>query len=82
MAVCVRRRGEKGFRRISWDEATTLVAERLRGTDPHRMAWYVTSRGLTNEAYYAHQKVARFLGTNHLREREPRPWEPKHASAS
>ena len=62
----VRHKGEKGFRRVSWDEATTLVAGRLRETDPHRLAWYMTSRGLTNEAYYAHQKVARFLGTNHV----------------
>jgi molybdopterin-dependent oxidoreductase alpha subunit len=62
----VRHRGEKGFRRISWDQAITLVAGRLRETDPHRIAWYVTSRGLTNEAYYAHQKVARFVGTNHV----------------
>ena len=38
----------------------------MRGTDPRRLAWYVTSRGLTNEAYYAHQKVARFIGTNHV----------------
>jgi molybdopterin-dependent oxidoreductase alpha subunit len=62
----VRRRGEKGFRHISWDEAIGLVAERLRAADPHRVAWYLTSRGLTNEAYYAHQKVARFIGTNHV----------------
>jgi len=62
----VRHRGEKGFRRISWEEATPLVADRLRETDPHRIAWYLTSRGLTNEAYYAHQKVARFIGTNHV----------------
>ena len=62
----VRHRGERGFQRISWNEATTLVADRLRQTDPQRVAWYVTSRGLTNEAYYAHQKVARFLGTNHV----------------
>src|SRR5690348_15265032 len=62
----IRRRGEKGFRRVSWDKALSAVAEGLRETDPHRMAWYITSRGLTNEAYYAHQKVARFLGTNHV----------------
>jgi molybdopterin-dependent oxidoreductase alpha subunit len=62
----VRRKGEKGFRRIAWDDAIKLAAERLRELDPHRVAWYVTSRGLTNEAYYAHQKVARFLGTNHI----------------
>ena len=62
----IRRKGEKGFRRVSWDEAITTVAEQLKGTDPHRLGWYITSRGLTNEAYYAHQKVARFIGTNHV----------------
>src|SRR5690349_8627277 len=62
----VRRLGEKGFRRISWDEATTVAAEQLRRVDPKRLGWYMTSRGLTNEAYYAHQKVARFIGTNHV----------------
>jgi molybdopterin-dependent oxidoreductase alpha subunit len=62
----IRRRGDRGFRRISWDEATSLIAQELRRIDPHRVAWYMTSRGLTNEAYYAHQKVARFIGTNHV----------------
>jgi len=62
----VRRRGEKGFQRVSWDEAIGLAADGLKATDPHRIAWYLTSRGLTNEAYYAHQKVARFFGTNHV----------------
>ena len=62
----VRRKGDAGFRRVSWDEAIGLIAEQVRGFDPQRIAWYVTSRGLTNEAYYAHQKVARFLGTNNV----------------
>ena len=62
----IRRKGDKGFRLASWDDAVSLIAERLRSLDPHRVAWYVTSRGLTNEAYYAHQKVARFIGTNHI----------------
>lgn len=62
----VRRRGDKGFQPISWDAATELIASKLRETDPKRIAWYMTSRGLTNEAYYAHQKVARFIGTNHV----------------
>src|SRR5690348_3293974 len=62
----VRRRGDKGFRRIGWDEALDVAARGLRETDPKRLAWFVTSRGLTNEAYYAHQKVARFFGTNHV----------------
>jgi len=62
----IRRKGDIGFRRISWDEAITVIAERLQRIDPQRIAWYLTSRGLTNEAYYAHQKVARFIGTNHI----------------
>jgi molybdopterin-dependent oxidoreductase alpha subunit len=62
----VRRRGERGFRRIAWEEAIALAADGLKATDPRRLAWYVTSRGLTNESYYAHQKVARFFGTNNV----------------
>jgi molybdopterin-dependent oxidoreductase alpha subunit len=62
----IRRRGDKGFRRISWEEALKIAAEGLRDTDPKRLAWFLTSRGLTNESYYAHQKVARFFGTNHV----------------
>lgn len=62
----LRQRGERGFRRISWEEALTRIADRLRQTDPHRLAFYLTSRGLTNEVYYVAQKVARFLGTNNV----------------
>ena len=35
-------------------------------TTPARAAFYLTSRGITNEVYYAAQKVARFIGTNHV----------------
>ncbi|WHZ22094.1 MAG: Putative formate dehydrogenase oxidoreductase protein [Nitrospira sp.] len=62
----VRHRGDQGFRRVSWEEAVCLIADRLHVTDPHRIGWFLTARGLTNEAYYAHQKVARFIGTNHV----------------
>jgi molybdopterin-dependent oxidoreductase alpha subunit len=62
----LRRRGDRGFRRIGWDEAISLAAARAAATDPKRMAFYLTSRGLTNEAYYTAQKVARFFGTNHV----------------
>ncbi len=62
----IRRKGDQGFRRVSWDEAISTVAAGLKAADPRRIAWYITSRGLTNEAYYAHQKVARFIGTNHV----------------
>ncbi|HEX9412813.1 MAG TPA: molybdopterin-dependent oxidoreductase, partial [Ktedonobacterales bacterium] len=62
----VRRNGEPGFTRVSWDDALDLVAQRIRRTPPERLAFYLTSRGLTNEVYYVAQKVARFLGTNHI----------------
>jgi molybdopterin-dependent oxidoreductase alpha subunit len=62
----LRRKGETGFRRISWEEALALSAERLKTVDPQRIAFYLTSRGLTNESYYVAQKVARYLGTNNV----------------
>src|SRR5689334_23060445 len=52
------RRGERGFTRLSWDEAARAVAAGLASTDGERMGFFVTSRGLTNEAYYAIQKLA------------------------
>ena len=61
-----RRRGESGFRRVTWDEALALAAARIRESAPDRIGFYLTARGLTNEAYYAAQKVARFLGTNNI----------------
>ena len=57
-----RRRGEPGFRRVSWDEALGVLAGRLRATDPERVALYLTSRGITNETYYAAAKAARAIG--------------------
>ncbi|MGH2486361.1 MAG: molybdopterin-dependent oxidoreductase [Ktedonobacterales bacterium] len=62
----IRRKGEPGFRRVSWDEALDTVAAKLRATAPERMAFYLTSRGLTNEVYYVAQKAARFMGTNNV----------------
>jgi molybdopterin-dependent oxidoreductase alpha subunit len=62
----LRRKGEKGFSRISWDEAYEIAAEHIRRSTPDRLAFYLTSRGLTNEVYYAAQKAVRFLGTNNI----------------
>ncbi|MCI0523792.1 MAG: FdhF/YdeP family oxidoreductase [Acidobacteria bacterium] len=62
----LRRKGERGFARIAWDEALKIAASRAAKTDPQRMAFYLTSRGLTNESYYVAQKVARFFGTNNI----------------
>jgi molybdopterin-dependent oxidoreductase alpha subunit len=62
----VRRRGEGGFTRLAWDDALGRIARRIRASDPKRIAFYLTSRGLTNETYYVAQKVARYLGTNNI----------------
>ena len=62
----LRRQGERGFRVVAWDEALDRVADELRRVDPQRAAFFLTSRGITNEVYYAAQKAARFLGTNHV----------------
>jgi molybdopterin-dependent oxidoreductase alpha subunit len=62
----LRERGQKGFRRISWDDALNRTAGRIRASDPKRVAFFVTSRGVTNEVYYMAQKAARFIGTNHV----------------
>lgn len=62
----LRRRGERGFRVVSWEEALDLAARRLASADPNRVAFYLTSRGIPNETYYVAQKAARLLGTNHV----------------
>jgi molybdopterin-dependent oxidoreductase alpha subunit len=61
-----RRRGEPGFTRIGWDAALAEIGERLRGADPQRIACYMTSRGTSNEAYFAAQKAMRALGSPHI----------------
>ncbi len=62
----VRHHGDAGFTRVSWDDALALAGGAIRDSDPHRIAFFLTSRGITNEVYYVAQKVARFLGTNNI----------------
>lgn len=62
----LRERGARGFRRIGWDEATARIAARIHATTPQRIAFFLTSRGITNETYYVAQKTARRLGTNNV----------------
>jgi molybdopterin-dependent oxidoreductase alpha subunit len=62
----LRCKGDKGFRRITWDDALSRIGRRIRVADPKRLAFFVTSRGVTNEVYYVAQKVARFLRTNNI----------------
>jgi molybdopterin-dependent oxidoreductase alpha subunit len=61
-----RDRGDKGFRRISWEDALALAGKKIRAGDPDAFCLYLTSRGITNEVYYVGQKVARFLGSPHV----------------
>jgi molybdopterin-dependent oxidoreductase alpha subunit len=65
-APLVRRRGDPGFQEISWDEALDLAAERVAGTGPGRLGFYLTSRGMPNENYFAASKAVRALGTNSI----------------
>ncbi|MFC4100129.1 FdhF/YdeP family oxidoreductase [Paenibacillus xanthanilyticus] len=62
----IRRKGERAFSRISWDEALETIASKITAIDPKQLAFYLTARGITNESYYAAAKVARFLGTNNI----------------
>ncbi|MBD2498520.1 FdhF/YdeP family oxidoreductase [Nostoc sp. FACHB-280] len=62
----MRQRGEKGFRRISWDEALDFIAHRIRATTPDRLSFYITSRGTVNETYYVTQKAVRAMGSNNI----------------
>jgi molybdopterin-dependent oxidoreductase alpha subunit len=62
----LRRAGEPGFRVITWDEAIAVAAEHLRALQPERVGFYLTSRGITNEVYYAAQKAARLYGSPHI----------------
>jgi molybdopterin-dependent oxidoreductase alpha subunit len=62
----LRRKGERRFSRITWDEALDLAAAKVRAIDPKQLAFYLTARGITNETYYVAGKVARFLGTNNI----------------
>ncbi|HYZ93996.1 MAG TPA: FdhF/YdeP family oxidoreductase [Actinomycetota bacterium] len=62
----IRPAGDRGFKRASWEEALDLVASRIRATDPQRAAFYLTSRGMPNESYYAAAKAVRAIGTNSI----------------
>src|SRR5438128_4176902 len=61
----IRHRGDRGFRRISWDDALQFSARQIRATSPDRLAFFITSRGMTNESYYVANKVARVLLAHH-----------------
>ncbi len=62
----IRRKDDRGFSRIAWQEAFELICKTIHDTAPQHMGFFATSRGLTNEVYYVFQKLARALGTNNV----------------
>ncbi|MDQ3941179.1 MAG: FdhF/YdeP family oxidoreductase [Actinomycetota bacterium] len=62
----IRAKGDPGFTRISWDDALALIAERIVASRHDRLGFYLTSRGMTNENYYAVAKSVRAMGTNSI----------------
>ena len=62
----LRRRADSGFHRISWDEAFDRIVGQIQASRPERLGFYLTSRGMSNESYYAAQKAVRALGTNSI----------------
>jgi molybdopterin-dependent oxidoreductase alpha subunit len=62
----IRRRGDPGFLRISWEEAIDVTIKAIHDTPPHQMGFFATARGLTNEVFYVFQKLARVVGTNNV----------------
>lgn len=62
----IRRRGETGFRRITWEDALDHIATHLKETGAEHAGIYLTSRGMPNEGYYCVQKAARAMGCPHV----------------
>lgn len=62
----IRRKDDRGFHRMGWDEALDQIAARIADTTPDRIGFYLTGRGTVNETYYAAQKAVRAMGTNSI----------------
>lgn len=62
----IRRHGDKGFTAIGWDDAIDLIASQVQDLHPDETYYYLTSRGVPNETYYAVQKAVRAMGTNNI----------------
>lgn len=62
----VRHKGDAGFTPLSWDEALDLIAKQINVAGAESAGFYLTSRGMPNEAYYAAQKAVRGIGTNSI----------------
>jgi len=64
------RKGASGFERISWEEASTNIAEKIRATieehGPDSFAMYVSASEYIEEYYVYNKFVKGCLGTNNL----------------
>ncbi len=70
-------RRDGGLIPATWDEALDLVARRLRGADPTRVALLGGARLLNEDAYVASRVFRTVVGTNHLDHRvDARPESP------
>jgi molybdopterin-dependent oxidoreductase alpha subunit len=58
--------GATHYAPIAWDDAISLVANRLRALDDPTRAVFYTSGRASNEAAFVYQLLARRLGTNNL----------------
>lgn len=57
--------GDKRYRRISWDEALSRIAEAFKTAPPEETFWYASGR-FSNEAAFLMQLVARAYGTANI----------------
>jgi molybdopterin-dependent oxidoreductase alpha subunit len=62
----VLREGAEHYEPISWDDAFTLVAEKLNALDTPDEAVFYTSGRTSNEAAFLYQLLVRSYGTNNL----------------
>ena len=62
----IRRRGEAGFTRVTWEQALQEISRQILASSPDRLGFYLTSRGQPNETYFAAQKAVRVMGTNSI----------------
>ena len=82
----VYRPGDKGFSRVSWDDALNLIGDKLRDTAPQAPGMVRQLKGITNESYYTFTQG----GSRHGHEQcgsvrgwpPPRPWRASSAPSA
>lgn len=62
----IRWKNDRGFAPIAWPQAFEIICRVIHDTPPHELGFCAAPCGLTNEAYYVFQKLARALGTNNI----------------